>query len=76
MDPRQEGASSSPPSTQNWARVEAPLISEIANVQASEDAQQNRTLTSEILALEYGRKSAATVDVVTALVEAVMETMA
>lgn len=52
------------PSTQNWTRVEAPLIPETVDMQADEDVQQNLVLTSEILALEYGRKSAAAVDVV------------
>ena len=52
------------PSTQNWTRVEAPLIPETVDMQADEEVQQNLVLTSEILALEYGWKSAAAVDVV------------
>lgn len=52
------------PSTQNWTRVEAPLIPETVNMEANEEVQQNLVLTSEILALECGWKSAAAVDVV------------
>lgn len=52
------------PSTQSWTRLEAPLIPETVNMQADEEVQQNPVLTSEILALEYGWKSAAAVDVV------------
>ena len=47
------------PSTQNWTRVETPLIPETVNMEADEDVQQNLVLTSEILALECGWKSAA-----------------
>lgn len=45
--------------------MEAPLIPETVNMEANEEVQQNLVLTSEILALECGWKSAAAaVDVV------------
>lgn len=44
--------------------METPLIPETVNMEADEDVQQNLVLTSEILALECGWKSAAAVDAV------------
>ena len=62
--PWQEGDSCSLHPHKNWTRVEAPFIPETVDMQADEEVQQNLVLTSEILALEYGWKSAAAVDVV------------